>query len=55
MGNSKQFQWNMKQSQATTSTTNSFSVLNQDDAFKSGNRSKEPYHSKGSMERDQGN
>lgn len=53
LGNSKQFQWGLNKQQAATSTTNSFSAL-ESDSFKSGNRSKEPYHSKGSLERDRG-
>lgn len=41
------------QPQAATSLTNSFAAL-ESDSYKSlsGNRSKEPYHPKGSMERE---
>jgi len=54
LGTPKQFQWKFNaQPQATTSITNSFSAL-EPETYKplSGNRSKEPYHSKGSMERE---
>lgn len=56
LGTPNQFQWKFNtQPQATTSVTNSFSAL-ESDTYKqlSGNRSKEPYHSKGSMERERG-
>lgn len=53
LGNSKQFQWGLNKQQAATSTTNSYAVL-ESDSFKSVSRSKEPYHSKGSLERDRG-
>lgn len=53
LGNSKQFQWKPHKQQSTT-TANPYSAL-EHDSFKSDqNRSKEPYHSKGSLERDRG-
>ncbi|XP_031622161.1 eukaryotic translation initiation factor 4G isoform X2 [Contarinia nasturtii] len=53
LGTPKQFQWKLNAAPtATTSLTNSFSALESDYKPMSGNRSKEPYHSKGSMERE---
>lgn len=56
LGTPNQFQWKFNTTpQAPTNIANSFSAL-ESDAYKplSGSRSKEPYHSKGSMERERG-
>lgn len=56
LGAANQFQWNRmnQQSQAPINITNSFSGLEPEYKPMSGSRSKEPYHSKGSMERERG-